>query len=469
MAGDENFGRAVRRTLFVPPIPDSTAHIDDIRTSIVQNLKRLAQSGYSLSDPVKEVSRPHFHLAYQGRNDRLLQSAIAEFFLQVCPSLGWVAPHCQTISARKHSRRLRLGLCSNNFRNNTVGLFFLGFVQGIDRSQFDVTLFRAPAGGSDVVTQRYEAAVDRTLVLSPQLDVARQQIAQAQLDILFYPDLTVHALPTYLAYARLAPVQVTSWGHPVTSGIPNIDYFLSATVIEPDNADEHYTEDVVRLSHFPTWYQPGRLVQSPLTRADFNLPEEKTLYMSGQQAFKFHPDFDPILGEILHRDPEGLLLIISAWEPAEHCDLLRTRLIKANPEVADRIIVRKRLSILQYMALAALADVHLDPIYFGGGRTTFDLLANGKVVVTWPGPYQRGRVTTACLRMMGIAECIVERVTDYAERAVQLGRDTNRRQRLEHQIRERAAVLLPPTSLVGEIEDFFVTALEQQRHGGSPR
>ena len=57
-------------------------------------------------------------------------------------------------------------------------------------------------------------------------------------------------MPIKLASLRLAPAQATSWGHPTTSGLPSIDYFLSSELMEPPNADEHYTERLIRL---PMW------------------------------------------------------------------------------------------------------------------------------------------------------------------------------------------------------------------------
>jgi len=46
-----------------------------------------------------------------------------------------------------------------------------------------------------------------------------------------------------IAGLRLAPVQCTAWGHPVTSGLPTIDYYLSSQLMEPENAQAHYSEN----------------------------------------------------------------------------------------------------------------------------------------------------------------------------------------------------------------------------------
>ena len=60
-----------------------------------------------------------------------------------------------------------------------------------------------------------------------------------------------------LAALRLAPVQAASWGHPETSGLPTIDYYLSAQALEPADAQENYTEKLVALPNLGCWLVPG--------------------------------------------------------------------------------------------------------------------------------------------------------------------------------------------------------------------
>ena len=57
----------------------------------------------------------------------------------------------------------------------------------------------------------------------------------------------MHQYVQVLASLRHAPVQATTWGHPVTSGMSTIDFFLSADEFEPPDADAHYTETLIRL------------------------------------------------------------------------------------------------------------------------------------------------------------------------------------------------------------------------------
>jgi len=69
--------------------------------------------------------------------------------------------------------------------------------------------------------------------------------------VLFYPDIGLDTMTYFLSYARLAPVQVMTWGHPVTSATRHMDYFISSKQLEPADGDDEYTETVVRLPHIP--------------------------------------------------------------------------------------------------------------------------------------------------------------------------------------------------------------------------
>ncbi len=447
----------IERALLVPPIPESSRGIELARRNLHAELDRLLQTDALLTSPVEDLYFPHFYYAYQGKNDRLLQQKIANLLLKVAPSLSWTANHCKK-GPSPGNHVLKVGICSNNLRNNSVGLFFADLIEKLNRREFETILFRAPSGNSDSVTRRYQDASDLDILLSPSLESARRQIAEHKLDILFYPDMSVHPLTTCLAYARLAPVQLTSWGHPVTSGVPTVDYYISSRMMEPENGRDHYTEKLVTLPHFPCTYKPPKLLMSPVKRDFFGLPEHRTLYCCGHQAFKLHPDFDEILGNILRRDRRAELILINGWGEENHGMLLAKRVKSANPDVADRIQMLPRLSYVQYLSLSKLMDVHLDPILFGGGRTTFDLLCNGNPVVTWPGPFQRGRVTGACLEIMGVPECIAGSREAYAERAVTLGNDRSLRRDVVNRIKRNSRKLIQADGFAEEIGAFFKRA-----------
>jgi predicted O-linked N-acetylglucosamine transferase (SPINDLY family) len=69
---------------------------------------------------------------------------------------------------------------------------------------------------------------DRVVTLSKNIFNAQRIIAREEMDLLFYTDIGMDPETYFLSFARLAPVQCVTWGHPDTTGVPNVDYFLSS-------------------------------------------------------------------------------------------------------------------------------------------------------------------------------------------------------------------------------------------------
>src|SRR5439155_19228973 len=110
----------------------------------------------------------------------------------------------------------------------------------------------APA--QDPLATAVEAAADRFLRVPREPEAARRLVAEQGLDVLLFTDVGMDALTYTLAFSRMAPVQCVGWGHPVTTGSPTMDYFVSSELLEVPGADEHYTEQLVRLPSLGTYY-----------------------------------------------------------------------------------------------------------------------------------------------------------------------------------------------------------------------
>ena len=51
-------------------------------------------------------------------------------------------------------------------------------------------------------------------------------IAGLKLHVLLYADICMEPFTYFLAFSRLAPVQAVTHGHPSTTGLPELDYFV---------------------------------------------------------------------------------------------------------------------------------------------------------------------------------------------------------------------------------------------------
>jgi predicted O-linked N-acetylglucosamine transferase (SPINDLY family) len=263
----------------------------------------------------------------------------------------------------------------------------------------------------------------------------------------------------FLSFARLAPTQVATWGHPLTTGIPNIDYFISSRELEVEDAESHYTEQLVKLEELNTYYiRPA--CRDLITKDLLGVAKAATLYICPQTLFKFHPDFDPIVERILDADPTGQLVLIEG-HCARHTRLLRERIERTIPKVANRIRFIPRLSQEQFLSLVKTADVMLDPTHFGGGSTTIQALSFGTPVVTLPSKFLRGRISYACYRHMGLSELIAKDVDHYCEIATNLGRSAEMRAALRPELATKSEVLFSNEKVIVECENFLEMAFSK--------
>ncbi|MDX2242203.1 MAG: FkbM family methyltransferase [Leptolyngbyaceae cyanobacterium bins.302] len=444
----------VREALSLPPILASVSEIDEERARLVQALNTLIEQNIIIRDPLTETPETGFYLAYHGKNDRAIRESTAQFFLRACPDLAWTAPHCR--KPRPTRTRLRIGFCSAHLRGHTIGKLYGGLLSQLPTDQFEVVLLRV-GNFVDEMAERFAHSVDRVVQLEENMVKARQQIAEQELDILLYTDIGMEPVTYFLAFSRLAPVQCLTWGHPSTTGIPNLDYFLSAEVFEAEEAQDHYSETLVRLHH-PGIYFTKPAVPPVVDRAFFDLPEQGTLYLCPQSSFKFHPEFDEVIGKLLRRDPQGYFVLLqgisSQWD-----EQLKQRWAKTIPDVMERICFVRRLAYQEYLQLLRVGDVMLDPIHFGGGNTSLEALAMELPIVTWPGSYLRNRLTYGFYQQMGLADCVVWDADTYVETAYRLAHDLEWQAQIRHEIQTRSEILYENQSAVSELTQFFRQAI----------
>jgi protein O-GlcNAc transferase len=451
-------GARIRSITTLPVIPESADEIREHRRRMEQGIDTLLAEGVALSDPLREIGRANFFLAYHGQNNRTLQSKLARLYQQACPSLSWIAPHCTEY--RRHKGPLRIGFISKFMHNHSIGKTTRGLISEFSREHFEVHALFVPPFITDDISSFIRARADRSVDLLPTLEGARRQIAALELDVLFYQDIGMEPFTYFLAFSRLAPMQCVSFGHPDTTGIPTMDYWVSSDLFEPPGASEHYSEQLVLLHNLGTLaYYHRPIPPDPLKpRGAFGLPEDANIYLCPQTLFKFHPDFDQLLGNILRADPRGLLVLVESKNP-HWVTLLRERFARHVPDVASRILFVPPQSGKDFVNLIAVSDVMLDTIHFNGMNTSLEAFAVGTPVVTLPKEFQRGRHTLGMYVRMGIHECVASSEDEYVQIATRLATEPDFNRRIRQAILANNNVLYEDPNVVREFERFFAEAV----------
>jgi predicted O-linked N-acetylglucosamine transferase (SPINDLY family) len=444
----------LERALFVPAIMSSIAEIRAVRARYERTLDSVLACDRVAGVDLDSLRSGSFFLAYHGLGNRDLHSKLAQLHAKLDPELFTAA--ASVIPRRTLAGRLRIGFLSRHLAEHSIGKTTRGLIEHLDRGRFETYAIRICPSVDDHMTRQICAAADREIALDKEVDKARAQIAALNLDVLFYQDIGLDPMAYRLAFSRLARVQCLSFGHPDTTGIPNMDYFVSSDLYELPGAQNHYSEKLYLLRKLPTlayYYRPARSERT-ISRDRLGIPAHGTLYACPQALFKFHPDFDWIIREILTRDSHGVIVLIRGnfehWTRS-----LQSRFADYMPEVAQRILFLPTLDHRVFLELLAMADVVLDTIHFNGMNSSLECFAVGTPVVTMPTEFQRGRHTQAMYESMGITDCIAYSPQAYADIAVRIGTDRELARRLREQILTRNDVLFENACVVSEFERFF--------------
>ncbi len=449
--------------LAVPAIIPSHEDIATERAALAGILDWLEDEGLLSEDPLQDFLLPTFFNAYRGLGNRDLHRRLARILVLAHPALAWMAPHCLEPSDWKGQRRLRVGFISRHFKNHSIGKTSEGLIRHTDPARFEriVFSFEEP---HDETGRAIRDAADRFVRLPINLSQARRLIADQALDVLFYQDLGMEPVTWLLAFARLAHVQCVSFGHPDTTGIPNLDWWVSSEGFEPEGAQSHYSEklhllrDVGTLACYHPPEEPG-----PRSRAHYGLPEGPNLYVCPQTLFKFHPDFDAMLEGILRGDPTGLLVLLRS-DIAPWRDRLLARFATRFPDCLDRVRFLGRLDEDDFNGLLRLADVVLDTPHFNGMNTSLQAFAMGSPVVTLPKDFQRGRHVLGMYRRMGWMDLVADSPERYVALALRLAQDRGYRAAAVAEIEARRSVLFEDRSVVRQFEDFYEMAVRESQN-----
>ena len=403
-----------------------SAQLADISTSFANKPKLSIGALQELAD---SGCFPPVDWAYQGRDDRSLKSHFADLLATA------VVRH----SADSPGRTAGLPRLAFLVTAGSEGVFLRGMagvVARLDANRFQVAVVCPPAAVDRCRREIGNSAVS-FLPLPQALPAAVAAIRAACFDLVYFWEIGTSGLNYFLPFFRLAPVQCTSWGWPITSGIPQVDYFISSSQIEPPNGAEHYRESLVLLGELPNFYEcPAAVV--PADRAEFGWDMRQHVYFCGQSPRKIHPDFDELIGEILRQDPRGVVALVAATL-APVTAALQARISRRLPDMAHRVQWLPRQSGEGYRRLAAAADVVLDTVHYAGGaNSTYDVLAAGTPLVTLAGDYHRGRYAAAVCRMLGLEDCVATSPAAYVAIATRLANDGQRQCDVRSRIRERS-------------------------------
>ena len=412
-----------------------------------------------IDDAVDAVGSANpFYLAYQQANDIELQRLYGEIVHKIMTAKY---PHFAHIHHEKYQvtdKKIRIGFVSAFFYSHSNWKIPIkGWIENLDKNKFEIYAYYT-GKKKDITTEEAKQHFVRFIEDIYSFEDLCNIIRNDDLHVLVYPEIGMDPITIKLAALRLAPIQCASWGHPQTSGMPTIDYFLSSDLMETTEADKYYTENLIRLPNLSIYYTPLDSPSADIEHENFGLDQESIIYLCFQSLFKYLLQYDEIYPRIAREvhDCKFLFIADKSTNITEQFSLRLSMAFKEfNMDAKKYMIILPRLDASSYSAINSLADIYLDSIGWSGCNSTLEALACNLPVVTIPGKMMRGRHSSAILTMMGVTETIASTIDEYIKLAVRLGLDPDWRKQISSKIAANKHLIYRDRTCIDALERFL--------------
>ena len=215
---------------------------------------------------------PLFSISYQNRNNKVILENYSKLIRKICPDINYEANQSninksldqtnpinrlktnkpnqsnqtnQNNKQKSNQNRRQLEQITTESKSKLKKIkvcFFsefltmdssvlrdrMGIITQLPSDKYDVYYmsFTKPENIKGTISMSLYNKLSDNYILAPEnISEARKFIGSQMFDIIVYCEIGMLMRPLYVSYARLAPIQVTTWGHSETSGINTIVLF----------------------------------------------------------------------------------------------------------------------------------------------------------------------------------------------------------------------------------------------------
>ena len=397
-------------------------------------------------------SSTNFYLSYQGRNDISLQKKYASLVERLTEKI--YPQFHQERRINKSKKFIKVGFVSSFLKNHTVSTLFKNWIIKLNRNFFNIFVYYIGNKFDKTTTQIKESS--NNFFNHTEIDQLIGRISKDKLDILIYLDIGMDPMTQILASLRLASIQCTTWGHPVTSGFKNIDYFFSSELMKKNDSQKYFSEKLINLPGIGIDYDHCDI--SNIKKINIVKKLNKTIFLNLQSLFKLLPQDDHIYLDIIKKQPNccfwfihGLRNSISSIFKERIAKLFK----KNNLSFDEYSIFYPRYEKDEYLSLIKQSDIILDSLNWSGGNTSLEAISLNKPIVTCPAEFIRGRHTYSILKKLNIEETIASSKKKYVEIAVKLSKDNDFRNSIINKIIKNKKKLFSDDKPIRFLEDVI--------------
>ncbi len=410
-----------QKELLFPVVVKDNGDINKFRKKIEKCYDQILENSEQLDyDNDQIIQTPHYESSYNQYDNLELNIKSVKALRKIYNELN------ENYATKKDdNKKIKIGFVSEFFTNHTIGKLFKNIIFSLDQTKFDIfVLHSKKTKVSDIFNEFIEKENNgflKNIRLPEKLSEKIAFFKKEKFYILFYPDIGMSVEMYYLSLIRLAKYQIMSWGHPETTGSESIDFFLCSKSLTTNETSKSYSEKLLTMNYLPMIYEVPEIKQ----RIDDAELSKNNIYSCPQTIFKFHPDFDYILAEILKKDKKGILYLIK-----DNNKIYFKKLIERFKRIQyfdlNRVIFLDPLSRDNYINHLGTSSVLLDPLYFGAGNSFHESMVYGTPTVTMPTKFIKSRIVCAAYIQMEVDNApVVKDKKDYVDLAIDIANKKN--------------------------------------------
>jgi predicted O-linked N-acetylglucosamine transferase (SPINDLY family) len=430
----------------------SQFNIELTKLSVFIDLKRMDEASKSVG-----LVQPYY-IAYFKNNNKDLLMKYGEICSDVMRFWQEKRLNLSLQSKLNNTKKIKLGIISSHIRYHSIWNAFLkGIITQIDKEKFELYIYYLE-GSHDEETNTAKNNVYRFISGPKSLEAWYDIINNDNLDVVFFPEIGMNQKTLQLASMRIAKSQLTSWGHPETSGLPTIDYYLSASILEDSNSANNYSEKLVCLDNMGCYFDPPSLEKEDIDLSTFGINLSSNILLCLGVPNKFHPDNDWIFIEISKRITDHQLIFMQDRESSYKVleKRLRLKFKKNGLKSEGKIIFIPYLTRNGFNTLMNAGKILLDNMYFSSFNTSMQALGCNLPVVTMQGNFMRSKATSGMLKMIKVEELIATNEKKYIQIIEKLINDDEYYKFLKDKIKKNIDLLYRDTAPIRSLEKFLI-------------
>ena len=407
----------VQKNLFFPKIPSDKNDIIKYRKKIEEEVEKILDINFEKKldyDNDQIIVPPHVDLSYSDWDNLELNKKSVQAFKKLFRILNE-----ESYSKIELKDKIKIGIVSEFFTDHTIGKLYKDLIFSLDKNKFETFIFHSQKTSSGEIFNQFKdkekEGILKNEILPIKLSEKIDVIKKFKFNIIFYPDIGLSVEFYYLALMRLAKYQITTFGHPETTGSNSIDFYLISKNCVNDNTQKHYSEKLLLMNYLPMVY-PKPFTKKKLSEDEL---KKKNIYSCPQTLFKIHPDFDQIIFDILEKDKKGIVYLLKDSNKVWYKKLIK-RLSKNKKYDSKKIIFMDPLNYEDYLLHLGRSSVLLDPLYYGAGNSFFESMLFGTPTITFPTDYIKSRLVLGAYKQMEIKHPpIATSIQNYIDLAVE--------------------------------------------------